>query len=249
MALGFSGGGRTGGQPGKQEASQNGATQGVPQTDSLDDYGKAAGMSTGTKNMILLAAAVVILLVAGFGVVKMFGQKGSAEDSQGTESQQPDNGNGEHSAEAVYDEYGNLISENGIYTPEGEVISDDAINPGMTDYAESEKNQTTPYVYKDSEFIKDLNGLDVSAVYNVQSRNYVQDYVNYETRRAIMDDGMELYWLEVIYKQKRYRVQVPFYYFKDMGTEGICKVEIEVLTLEGGEKIISYMQVIEDSEG
>ena len=61
-----------------------------------------------------------------------------------------------------------------------------------------------------------------------------------------MSDGMELYWLEVTYHDKPYRVQVPFYVFKDLDDKGICVVNMEVLTLDGGEKVISYMQVVYD---
>ena len=59
---------------------------------------------------------------------------------------------------------------------------------------------------------------------------------------------MELYWIDVVYKKKKYRVQVPFYYFKDFDDTGICRVEIEVLTLENGGQIISYMQVIPEDD-
>ncbi len=68
-------------------------------------------------------------------------------------------------------------------------------------------------------------------------------------KRAVIDDGMEMYWIDVTYRKKKYRLQVPFYYFKDFEEEGICRVEIEVLDLENGSQIISYMHVIdEDTE-
>ena len=57
---------------------------------------------------------------------------------------------------------------------------------------------------------------------------------------------MEMYWLEIVYKDKPYRCQVPYFIFKDLDTTGICVVEIELLTLEGGEQIISFMQVVSD---
>lgn len=81
------------------------------------------------------------------------------------------------------------------------------------------------------------------------SRSYVKDFANYEAKRAILADGMEMYWLEIQYKNKPYRCQVPYYVFKDLETTGICVVEIEVLTLEGGEQVISYMQVVTNYEG
>lgn len=163
-------------------------------------------------------------------------------DTEGEEATTEDNPN------AVYDDNGNLVSDNGIYDTDGNIISsdEDVINPGLPNFEDSNNNTTTAVVYSASDYIKDLNGVDVSAVYNIKSRDYIQDFVNYEAKRAIIDDGMELYWLEVLYGSKKYRVQVPFYAFKDLDKTGICAVEIEVLTLEGGEKIISYMQIITD---
>lgn len=154
----------------------------------------------------------------------------------------------ESNSNAIYDDNGNIVSSNGIYDGDGNVISsdEDIIEPGLPNFSDSESNTTTATVYSASDYIKDLNGVDVSAVYNVKSRDYIKDFVNYEAKRAIIDDGMELYWLEVTYGSKKYRVQVPFYAFKDLDKTGICIVEIEVLTLEGGEKIISYMQIITD---
>lgn len=154
----------------------------------------------------------------------------------------------EENPNAVYSDKGEIISTNGIYDTEGNIISDDEdiIDAGLPTFDSDGSSKTTAIVYSESDFIKDLNGVDVPAVYNVKSRDYVKDFVNYEAKRAIIDDGMELYWLEVTYNDKKYRVQVPFYVFKDLDKTGICIVELEVLTLEGGEKIISYMQVITD---
>lgn len=128
------------------------------------------------------------------------------------------------------------------------ISAEDEIVPGAPDYSKSENTMTTGDIHDASEYIKDLNGLDISAVYNVASIDYVDDYVSYETRRAITDDGMEMYWLEADYKGKKYRVQVPFYYFKDLGTDGICRVRVEVLTLSDGGTVISYMRVIDNEE-
>ena len=149
---------------------------------------------------------------------------------------------------AVYDDNGKLVSENGVYDLDGNLITDDedAIDVGLPDFKDSDVSTTTATVYSDSDYIKDLNGVDIPAVYNVKSRDYIKDFANYEAKRAIIDDGMEMYWLEITYNKKKCRCQVPYYVFKDLDKTGICVVEIEVLTLEGGEKIISYMQVVTD---
>ena len=168
--------------------------------------------------------------------------------SQSTTTETTESSENTENPNAVYDDSGNLISENGIYDEDGNVISkdEDVIDVGLPDYNHSDNNTTTATVYSASDYIKDLNGVTIPAIYNVKSRDYIKDFVNYEAKRAIIDDGMELYWLEVSYNEKKYRVQVPFYIFKDLNKTGICAVEIEVLTLQGGEKVISYMQVVTD---
>lgn len=129
-------------------------------------------------------------------------------------------------------------------TTEHEISTE--VTVGLPEFDSRENGSTSATVYSANDYIKDLNGNDIPAVYNVANRSYVKDFVNYEAKRAILADGMEMYWLEMQYKNKPYRCQVPYYVFKDLETTGICVVEIEVLTLEGGEQVISYMQVVTD---
>ena len=145
----------------------------------------------------------------------------------------------------VYDEDGNPV-----YTKEDNtVVKENAIDPGVADYSTSTQNTTTSRITDPDETLKDINGVDIKATYNVLSRDYVYDYVSYTAKRGVIDDGMEIYWLEADYHGKKYRLQVPFYYFKDFDEKGVCKVQVEVLNIEGGGKVISYMQVVSDDAG
>jgi hypothetical protein len=119
---------------------------------------------------------------------------------------------------------------------------------GDNNYSDSSKNETTAKYFSADDYVKDLEGEDVSAIYSVDHREYITAHVSYTAKRAIIDDGMEMYWLDVDYKGKQYRVQCPFYYFKDMDETGICRVEIEILYLENGGQVISYMQVVAEEE-
>lgn len=125
-----------------------------------------------------------------------------------------------------------------------EAVETEGFKPGAIDYEEGEL-KTPDHLDQSTDFLKDLNGVEIPVSYNVKSMDYVTDYVNYTKRRASMDDGMELYWLEVEYNGLRYRCTVPFWRYKAMSDSGICVVKIEVLTLEGGEKVISYMAVVD----
>ena len=194
-----------------------------------------------TKLILIIVAVAVVLLI--FIMAIMNKNKDSEEDT-GEAIQQ-----GTETSTVVYDEDGFAEdSGNSVYNTDGTTKDANGINPGITNYDEATNNQTGATVYSASDFIKDLNGLDVSAVYNVESIDFVEDYVSYETRRAITDEGMEMYWLEADYNGKSYRIQIPFYYYRSLGTSGICKVNVEVLTLVGGGKVVSYMQVIQEED-
>lgn len=218
------------------------------EVDNLHETEDRGGHGLGGMKLIAVITTVVVILVMAI-ILIIAGSKGKGGSADATTEES-------EGGEAAVDENGNVVSgvqqqattENGVYDALGNVVDQNAVNPGIPDYQNSEFNSTTATVFKDSDYIKDLNGLDILAIYNVESREYVNDYVSYEARRAIMDDGMELYWLEAEYKGKRYRVQCPYVYFKDLGPTGICKVEVEVLNIAGGGKVISYMQVVPEDK-
>ena len=209
--------------------------------------GSSLGKSSDAKQPQMVGgnATTAPTTVASVDSSQVDGNAGNSDGNLGTDTAYED-GTATPGPNAIYDADGNVISSNGVYDADGNVVGDGAINPGLPNFNDSEQGTTTATVFSATDFIKDLNGVDVPAVYNVKSRDYINDFVNYEAKRAIMADGLELYWLEVTYNDKPYRVQVPFYIFKDLKQKGICVVEIEQLTLEGGEKIISYMSVVYD---
>jgi hypothetical protein len=137
-------------------------------------------------------------------------------------------------------------TENTVTEAEEDDSNNKYVDIGLPDFDADENGTTSAIVYSASDYIKDLNGSDIPAVYTTASRTYIRDFVNYEAKRAIIDDGMEMYWLEVTYKGKKYRCQVPFYVFKDLDATGICVVNIELLTLEDGGQVISFMEVVTD---
>lgn len=95
-----------------------------------------------------------------------------------------------------------------------------------------------------SDYLKSLEGESLMSTYDIADKEYYKDFVNYEMKRASIDDGMEMYWLEITYEGKKYRCQVPYYAAATMDVSGICVVEIEKLLLTSGGSVISYMQVI-----
>lgn len=93
-----------------------------------------------------------------------------------------------------------------------------------------------------------LNGEAVNPNYNVTNVETVTDYINYTKYRAVTSEGMEFYWLEVVYKQKTYKCQVKYNIYSKLDTQGITVVDMEVLTLDDGSQIISYMNVRKDAD-
>lgn len=218
-----------------------------------DDYFNISRDTKKNKKLLYAAVAVAGLIAIGIGYSVMnSSDKPAIEDASdasdasgdGTGSNTANGGNQSDEDEDpyIYDEKGNPIYS----SDDNSVVNGDAIKPGESNYEESTQGETTSKVFDPDDMLKDINGVDISATYNVISRDYVYDYVSYTAKRGIIDDGMEIYWLEAEYCGKKYRIQVPFYYFKDFSEKGVCRVQIEVLNIEGGGKVISYMQVVQN---
>ncbi len=181
--------------------------------------------SADTTKIKILAGIVAVVVVALALLIIMLIKPGGIQDNTGVDV------SGETAAPVVTPEAGTSFVQ------------------GDNNYADSENNQPAGTFSSPAEYVKGLEGEEVPVNYSVQSRQYVTAHVSYVAKRAVIDDGMEMYWIDVTYRKKKYRLQVPFYYFKDFEEEGICRVEIEVLDLENGSQIISYMHVIdEDTE-
>lgn len=98
------------------------------------------------------------------------------------------------------------------------------------------------------EILKDITGTTVPTNYKVETSEIVTDFINYEKFRAITGTGLEFYWLEAEYKGQKYKVQVPYSIFSKLDAKGITVVDAEVLSLEGGSKMVTYMQVRKDAK-
>lgn len=218
--------------------------------DDDDDDFNIEGTAKKRKNLLNIAILTAIVVLAGIVLFIYLGKDDTqptitdaGEDLNAEDGSAPDNGYSDEDP-YIYDEDGNPI-----YSAEtNELVDDNAIDPGAPDYDSSDKSHTTPIVYGADDYLKDINGVAIAANYNVIRRDYVFDYVSYVAKRGIIDDGMEVYWLEADYEGKKYRIQVPFYYFKDFSETGVCRVQIEVLNIEGGGKVISYMNVVGEPE-
>lgn len=252
MGIGMNKGGGAKQAP-KPKTKPENVAESSEEVDDIDDFTVSQSRGLDKRFIILGVVAIVVVIAIIFAV--SFSKKSNTPtdtETQTSEQLQQNSTTGDATGTLVGDSdvtSGTTGEEDTYKANNGGTSSDNTIKPGITNYDEDLSVMTTgATVYSANDFIKDLNGLEVPAIYNVESMEYVTDYVNYETRRASIDDGMELYWIEAKYHDKKYRVQIPYCYYKSMQDTGICKVNMEVLNLVGGGQLVSYMQVIPEEE-
>ncbi|WP_394861653.1 hypothetical protein [Paraclostridium bifermentans] len=117
------------------------------------------------------------------------------------------------------------------------------VNPGLPDTKNGNKMTNGGEMSDPKGFISDVNGNKIPKDFVVQRVADETDFVNYIKRRGITGDGVELLWLDAQYKGIPYSVQVPFKIWKELDPQGITVVDMEVLYLENGAKVVSYMKV------
>lgn len=168
---------------------------------------------------ILLIAVLVLIVVAVF--MRNVGTKDNLSDS--VPNEQPTNSQGSVSDGEPKSETSTNYGKNDNKVSTG-VVGEDIVDPAH--FTDSFEGNTVP-----------LN-------YSVKDVQFVNEMVNYERRRAITGQGIELFWLDILYKDREYRCQVPYYIYVQMEDKGITIVNMEVLTLEDDSTIVSFMQVI-----
>ena len=189
--------------------------------DDSDDSGPS-GSSSKRHNLIIVFIVIAVIIVAA--IIFSLGKSGSStQDEEQTSQSQYTQSDPQQSMET-----------------ERETTA----MPGAIDYYNNDNMQTSDTLDQVTDFLKDLQGVSIPVDYTVTEINYVRDYVNYTKRRASVDEGMELYWIDIVYNNKKYKCTIPFWRYKAMKDEGICIVEMEVLSLEGGAKVISNMVVV-----
>lgn len=114
-------------------------------------------------------------------------------------------------------------------------------------YGNGSSENKSPVTSSDN-ILKDLNGNTVATNYTVVQSETITDFITYTKHRAITGDGVEFYWLEAVYKKQPCKVQVPYSIYSKLDDEGITVVDAEVLTLDNGSQIVTYMSVRKDAK-
>lgn len=126
--------------------------------------------------------------------------------------------------------------------------TESSVEPGIPNFYGVGEEENDDYLYDPSLITKDLNGNQVPTNYTVIDSEEITDYINYKKYRSATGNGLEFYWLEAEYKGQPYKVQVPYSIYSKLDYSGITVVDMEVLTLEDGSKMITYMSVREDAK-
>ena len=98
-------------------------------------------------------------------------------------------------------------------------------------------------------FVKDLDGADISELWEAKTITYIQDYVSYTKHRAITDSGVEIYWLEGDYKGLTCRMNIKYRHFRTLADSGVVVCNIEIVETVNGNKLITWFSPIEDPIG
>lgn len=224
---------------------------------------KEKGLSSKNSKMIgigLVVGLAVVLILVG---VTVFGGEKEEEEKPGingqTSKKQEEMVSGEDSELPSADgstssnpmlsgSSSNTNNSSGTETSSGVTMEDSSntINPGLPDPEKGKQNVNNGTIEDASGFLVDINGNKIPENYTTEKIVTETDFISYVKKRGITADGIELLWLDAEYKGQPYTVQVPFKIWKELDSQGITVVEMEVLYLQDDAKVISYMKVKEN---
>ena len=179
-------------------------------------------------NLVYIVVGVLLVVAVGFAFVLFAGRDKPSTDSETPPAQQQQ--------QPVQQEQ-EQVEEVTPGIPSG---------MGTQDFSQNTNMNNSDVLTNPDQYVEDIFGLTTRVDYKVKSISNVADFVSYEKHRGTWGGGLELYWLDVEYKDKKYVVQVPFKYYKELDDIGIVPVSMEVLTItnqaDGANlTVISYM--------
>lgn len=121
------------------------------------------------------------------------------------------------------------------------------IQPNQTSPATQEpveeKKEQEPSV---APFNEDMPTNPETPVWAMASVAMVKDFCNYEKKRSVTGNGLELYWLDCVYKEMPYVIQVKYETYNLLDSKGIVPIIGEKVITTDGVEIITYMSVDTD---
>jgi len=68
--------------------------------------------------------------------------------------------------------------------------------------------------------------------------------MTYTRHRAILDDGMEIYWLEGTFQGRKVVTTIPYSLYQTLASEGVVPVEVEVVTDANGSVTVTHVSAL-----
>lgn len=220
---------------------------------SLDDEIIASSSTNKGKVLVFGGVAVVIVLIATvallFGSSKSNNSATPINDPTQQDSTVQSSSNNTHKIEMESNEATSQESNTQQSNTPSEDNPDEGI--GIQDFTANTNNRTSDTIQDGDEVLKDLYGLSMQVAYDVDSIYNATDFVTYTKARGTWGGGLEFYYLDAEYKGRKYVVQVPFKYYKELDDIGTVPVKIEVLHISGTTEeddrtVISYMTLDEE---
>jgi len=72
--------------------------------------------------------------------------------------------------------------------------------------------------------------------------NTVTENIAYTRHRAVLDAGIEVYWIEGTFQGRRVRAMIPFSLYLSLAPQGVLTAEMEVVTDAAGSVTITYIR-------
>jgi len=72
--------------------------------------------------------------------------------------------------------------------------------------------------------------------------NTVTENISYTRHRAVLDIGIEVYWIEGSFQGRRVRAMIPFSLYLSLAPQGVLAAEMEVVTDATGSVTITYIR-------
>lgn len=186
----------------------------------------------GNSKLLFAVGAVVVVLIVVVGFVLFKGRGGKEPDPGLQQPVQTEPSGSEPNPEP------------------GTIGTDPSL--GTQDFTQDTNNKSDSPMTDPDQFTKDIYGLTTRVDYSVAQIQEAADFVSYEKHRGTWGGGLELYYLDAVYKGTKYVVQVPFKYYKELDDVGIIPVKMEVLRIknetgDGYLTVVSYMCLDEET--
>jgi len=72
--------------------------------------------------------------------------------------------------------------------------------------------------------------------------NTVTENIAYTRHRAVLDAGIEVYWIEGTFQGRRVRAMIPFSLYLSLAPQGVLTAEMEVVTDATGSVTVTYIR-------